>query len=95
ARALVSRRPFLILDDSLSAVDAETEREILAGLRKVLEGTTAILVSHRLSALQHADQVLVLSERGIVESGTHKELLALGGHYANIYQRQALTGDLS
>ena len=94
ARALVARRPILILDDSLSAVDAETERQILVGLRDLLAGTTTFLVSHRLSALQHADQVVVLQEGRVVERGTPAELLARGGHYAQLYERQRLAHEV-
>ncbi|PID38435.1 MAG: ABC transporter ATP-binding protein, partial [Proteobacteria bacterium] len=90
ARAIASDRPLLILDDSLSAVDAETEERILAGLRRTLAGRTALLISHRLSALAHADRVLVLDEGRIVEEGAPSELLAAGGLYAQLYQRQQL-----
>ncbi len=88
ARALVSDRPLLILDDSLSSVDAETERVILEGLGGELAGRTTLLVSHRLSALQHADQVVVLDRGRVVERGRHAELLARGGLYAELYRRQ-------
>jgi len=90
ARALVSRRPVLILDDSLSSVDADTERRILRELGNVLEGRTAVLVSHRLSAIQHADQVVVLDQGRIAEQGQHGELLARDGLYADLYRRQLL-----
>lgn len=90
ARALASGRPLLLLDDSLSAVDAETEERILEGLRRALAGRTALLISHRLSALQHADRILVLDDGKVVEEGEHDELLARGGLYAQLYQRQQL-----
>jgi ATP-binding cassette subfamily B protein len=93
ARALVAGSPLLILDDSLSSVDAETEREILANLRRVLRGTTALLISHRLSALQHADQVAVLDQGRVVEVGRHEELLGREGLYAQLYRRQLLDAE--
>jgi ATP-binding cassette subfamily B protein len=90
ARALVSERPLLILDDSLSSVDAETERAILAGIDAELAGRTALLVSHRLSALQHARQVIVLERGRVVERGAPRELLERGGLYAQLYRGQQL-----
>lgn len=95
ARALVSERPVLILDDSLSAVDADTERAILAGLAGLLTGRTTILITHRLSAMQHADQVVVLDAGRLVERGTPSELLARGGIYADLYRGQLLEEALS
>jgi len=90
ARALVSDRPLLILDDSLSSVDAETERAILMALRELLVGRSALLISHRLSALQHADQVIVLEGGRVAERGRHQELLERGGLYAELYRSQLL-----
>jgi ATP-binding cassette subfamily B protein len=95
ARALVSDRPILILDDSLSAVDADTERAILAGLADLLEGRTTILITHRLSAMQHADQVVVLEGGRLVERGTPTELLARGGLYAELYRGQLIETELA
>jgi len=96
ARALVADRPVLILDDSLSSVDADTERRILEGLTGALEGRTVILVSHRLSALQHADHVLVLDGGRVAERGTHSELLAREGSlYGQLYRRQLLLEELA
>lgn len=91
ARALVAHRPLLILDDSLSAVDAETERKILHRLRETLEDTTTLLTSHRLSALQHADLIIVLDQGRVAETGSHADLLARGGVYAQLYRKQLLT----
>ena len=90
ARALVSDRPILILDDSLSSVDSRTEKRIIEQLQTMLEGRTAILISHRLSALQHAQHVVVLDEGRVAESGTHDELLADGGIYSELYRKQVL-----
>ena len=91
ARALVTRRPVLILDDSLSSVDASTEERILSQLRQVLSGRTALLISHRLSALQTADQVIVLDRGRLVETGRHDDLLEAGGVYAELYRRQLIS----
>ncbi len=88
ARAIARAPRLLILDDSLSSVDASTEREILGHLRRVMAGRTAVLVSHRVAAVESADQILVLDAGRIVERGTHASLLAAGGTYADLYQTQ-------
>jgi ATP-binding cassette subfamily B protein len=94
ARALHRDSPILILDDSLSAVDTVTEEAILEGLRAFMEGRTSIIVSHRVSAVAGADKILVLDEGHIVETGKHAELLAAGGVYARLLERQLLTEEL-
>jgi len=88
ARALVARPRVLILDDSLSSVDAETEKEILGRLDEVMRGRTAILISHRVAAVRRAHQIAVLDQGKLVERGTHDELLACGGVYAELYRTQ-------
>jgi ATP-binding cassette subfamily B protein len=88
ARALASEPRVLVLDDSLSSVDAETERVILDRLREVMKGRTSVLISHRVAAVKNADQIVVLDEGRIVESGRHHELLARGGLYAELYRTQ-------
>ncbi len=90
ARALARDPSILILDDALSAVDTHTEAAILAELRRTLEGRTAFLISHRVSAVMHADRILVLDEGRLVEEGTHETLLARGGVYATLLRRQLL-----
>jgi ATP-binding cassette subfamily B protein len=94
ARALLRNPAILILDDALSNVDTYTEAVILGHLRQACRGRTAIFISHRLSAVQHADQIVVLDDGLVVERGTHAELLELGGLYAQIHLRQQLAEEL-
>jgi len=94
ARALVRNPAILILDDALSAVDTQTESAILAGLHDVLRTRTSLIVSHRVSAVMNADQIFVLDEGRIIERGTHAELIAAGGLYTSLLQRQLLAEDL-
>jgi ATP-binding cassette subfamily B protein len=88
ARALAAMPRLLVLDDSLSSVDAETEQLILAHLRAVMSGRTAVLISHRVAAIKDADQILVLDEGRIVERGSHEQLLAASGLYSDLYRTQ-------
>jgi ATP-binding cassette, subfamily B, multidrug efflux pump len=88
ARALASEPRVLILDDSLSSVDAETERIILDRLAAVMHGRTSVLISHRVAAVKNADQIVVLDDGRIVERGSHAELLERGGLYAELYRTQ-------
>lgn len=90
ARAIVREPRILIFDDPLSAVDTATEEAILSGLRQVARGRTTLIVSHRISAVQHADRIILLDRGTILEQGTHTELLALNGAYAQLYQEQLL-----
>ncbi|WP_042456631.1 ABC transporter transmembrane domain-containing protein [Neobacillus dielmonensis] len=90
ARALLMNPEVLILDDSLSAVDAKTEEAILSSLRENREGKTTIITSHRLSAIQHADLILVIDEGQIMERGTHESLMADAGWYKEMYLHQQL-----
>jgi ATP-binding cassette subfamily B protein len=90
ARALARRPRIVLLDDALSAVDTHTEAAILAGLRGVLAGRTALIASHRASTVRDADLIIVLEDGAIVEQGSHDALIARGGRYAKLLQRQQL-----
>jgi len=94
ARAVYLKPKILILDDSLSSVDTHTEEEILQGLKKIMETRTSIIISHRISTIQNADNIIVLSNRNIKEEGTHNELINLGGIYYNIYLKQLLEEEI-
>ena len=88
AQMLIRQCPIMIFDDSLSAVDAETDARIRAALRKDTGDATVILIAHRITTIMHADQILVMDKGRIRERGTHEELLALGGTYRKIYDLQ-------
>jgi len=94
ARAVIRDPRILILDDSLSAVDTQTEEKILGRLRRVMRGRTTILIAHRTSTVRDADQIVVVKDGAIIERGTHDELLARGGYYADLYQKQLLEEEL-
>jgi ATP-binding cassette, subfamily B, multidrug efflux pump len=94
ARAVIRDPRILILDDSLSAVDTQTEEKILGQLRGVMHGRTTVLIAHRTSTVRDADQIVVIKDGGIVERGTHDDLMARGGYYADLYQKQLLEEEL-
>lgn len=90
ARALVKGPSILILDDCLSAVDTNTEKKILEGLRPFMKKRTCIIIAHRISTIKHADEIIVLDKGRIIERGTHEELLEQKGYYFKLYNRQLL-----
>jgi ATP-binding cassette subfamily B protein len=95
ARALLKDSPILIMDDSLSAVDTDTEDTILSNLKKLREGKTTIMIAHRVSTVRNADHVLVLDDGKIIEYGTYDELIALDGEFARMVRKQQLEKQLA
>ncbi len=94
ARAILRDPPILILDDALASVDTATEERILTELATVMRGRTTILISHRVSTIRNADRIFVLEHGQVVADGSHAELLARGGYYADLYQKQLLEEEL-
>ncbi|MCC6466269.1 MAG: ABC transporter ATP-binding protein [Planctomycetes bacterium] len=95
ARALARKPAILLLDDCLSAVDTQTEEAILKHLKQIMKDRTTLIVSHRVSTVEEADEILVLNEGRVVERGRHGELLALGGYYADLHRKQQLEDELA
>ncbi len=91
ARAMLLDPKILILDDSMSALDAETEKLLQAAIASVMKGRTTILIAHRLSTAQHADRIIVLRDGEIVEQGTHADLVASSGYYRHVLEMQQMS----
>jgi ATP-binding cassette subfamily B protein len=94
ARAILRNPPILILDDALASVDTYTEEQILAGLRESMHGRTTILIAHRVSTARNADRIAVLIDGHITELGTHDELIARGGYYTDLFEKQSLEEEI-
>jgi subfamily B ATP-binding cassette protein MsbA len=88
ARAILKDAPVLILDEATSALDTESERHVQAALTGLMRGRTTLVIAHRLSTVEQADRILVMRDGAIVETGTHRELIAAGGHYASLHRLQ-------
>ena len=94
ARAIVHNPKILMLDDALSAVDTKTENNILNSLKRIMQGRTTIIVSHRVSSAKMVNKIIVLVDGNIVEEGTHESLLAAKGFYKELYEKQTATDEL-
>lgn len=90
ARAIIKKPSILVLDDCLSAVDTETEKNILDGLKYIIKDCSCLIISHRISSIRHADEIIVLDKGNIVERGNHVELIEIGGLYYRMYEKQIL-----
>ncbi|MGF7056556.1 ABC transporter ATP-binding protein [Brassicibacter mesophilus] len=95
ARSIIKKPSILILDDSLSAVDTQTEEKILNSLKDIMNTCTTILIAHRISTIKNADEIIVLDDGNIVERGTHEELIEIKGIYNDIYEKQLLEEKLN
>lgn len=90
ARAILKAPPLLIFDDCLSAVDTETEEAILSNLKKLIEQSTSLIISHRVSSVKNADHIIVLEDGKLIEEGNHEQLMKVGGYYRDMYEQQLL-----
>ena len=88
ARAILADNKILILDEATSSVDTRTEVEIQKAMDRLMQGRTSFIIAHRLSTIRNADLILVMKDGDIIEQGTHEQLLARGGFYANLYNSQ-------
>jgi ATP-binding cassette subfamily B protein len=89
ARAFVHDAQIIVLDEPTSSMDAKAEYEVFQNFRQLVSGRTAILISHRFSTVRMADRIYVLKQGGVIEGGTHEELVRLGGTYARLFEMQA------
>ena len=92
ARAVLRDPPVMVLDEATSALDVETERAVQEALEQLSRGRTTIAIAHRLSTIRDSDMILMLDEGRVIERGTHDELVALGGRYAALVERDAVVG---
>ena len=90
ARAAINNPPVMILDEATSSIDTRTEKIVQDGMDKLMEGRTVFVIAHRLSTIRNADRIIVLTDKGIEEQGTHSELGAKGGIYAHLIEMQSL-----
>jgi ATP-binding cassette subfamily B multidrug efflux pump len=92
ARALIKQPEIMLFDDCLSAVDAKTENRIISNFKNLQAGKTVIIITHRIFTVFNFDKIIIIDNGAIIEEGTHNQLLALGGYYAELYNLQVLTG---